>query len=111
NQASSRKIDAALGATPAALLAGSADVARDFELKAQASSEGLDWVQATPRRKDGSIQTLRIGFRNHALAAFEIIDAFGQTSRLDFKDFAANVALAADRFKFTLPKGADLIEQ
>lgn len=55
NQVSSRRMNEALGATPAALLAGG-DLSKDFELKALPSTQGMDWVQATPRQRDGSIR-------------------------------------------------------
>ncbi len=110
NQASSRRIDQALGATPAALLAG-ASLEPDFALSPLPSLQGVDWVLATPRVKDGAFQALRVGFRGPALVAVEITDSFGQRSRLDFGAFAANATLAAERFRFTPPAGADLIEQ
>lgn len=110
NQASSRRLSDALGATPAALLAG-ANIERDFTLKAQAAEGGIDWVQAVPRQADSSIQSLRLGFRGRELAAMEIVDGFGQRSRLDFSAVQANVALPPERFQFKLPAGADLIEQ
>lgn len=110
NQASSRKLADALGATPAALLAG-ANVERDFALKAQPSEAGLDWVQASPKQAESTIQSLKLGFRGKELAAMEIIDGFGQRSRLDFSAVQANVPVAAERFQFKLPAGADLIEQ
>ena len=42
---------------------------------------------------------------------FEIIDAFGQRSLLQFKQFAAGVTIAPEAFTFTPPPGADVIEQ
>jgi outer membrane lipoprotein carrier protein len=110
NQASSRKLADALGATPAALLAGS-NLERDFMLKAQPSEGGLDWVQALPKQAESTIQSLRVGFKGKEFAAMEIIDGFGQHSRLDFSAVQANVALPAEHFQFKLPAGADLIEQ
>jgi outer membrane lipoprotein carrier protein len=110
NQASSRKLADALGATPAALLAG-ANLERDFTLKAQPSEAGLDWVQAAPKQAESTIQSLKLAFRGKELAAMEIVDGFGQRSRLDFSAVQANVPVAADRFQFKLPAGADLIEQ
>lgn len=109
-QASSRRIDQALGATPAALLAGAA-LERDFELKALPDSQGLSWVQATPRQNDASLQSLRVGFKGKDLAAIELVDGFGQRSLLQFSGVQSNVGLAAERFRFVLPAGADLIEQ
>lgn len=110
NQASSRKLTDALGATPAALLAGS-NLERDFTLKALPAEAGLDWVQASPKQAESTIQSLKLGFKGRELAAMEIIDGFGQRSRLDFSAVQANVAVPAERFQFKLPAGADLIEQ
>ncbi|MFT7772629.1 outer membrane lipoprotein chaperone LolA [Roseateles sp.] len=110
NQASSRKLADALGATPAALLAGT-NLERDFALKALPAEAGLDWVQASPKQAESTIQSLKLGFKGRELAAMEIVDGFGQRSRLDFSVVQANVAVPAERFQFKLPAGADLIEQ
>ncbi len=110
NQASSRKMDKALGATPAALLAGT-NLDRDFTLKALPSEGGVDWVQAIPKQSDGGLQSLKIGFRGKELDAIDVIDGFGQRSLLQFSAVNTNVPIAADKFKFVLPSGADLIEQ
>lgn len=110
NQASSRKLADALGATPAALLAGT-NLERDFTLKALPAEAGQDWVQAVPKQAESTIQSLKLGFKGKELAAMEIVDGFGQRSRLDFSAVQANVAVAAERFQFKLPAGADLIEQ
>jgi outer membrane lipoprotein carrier protein len=110
NQVSVRKLNQALGATPAALLAG-ASLEQEFELAAQPSKDGIDWVQATPRQKDGAFQSMRIGFRGKDVAAVEILDSFGQRSVLQFSQYAANVALPEASFRFVPPAGADVIEQ
>lgn len=110
NQVSVRKLGAALGATPAALLAGAA-IDKEFELAAQPSKDGIDWVLATPRQQDGAFQSMRVGFRGKALAAVEILDNFGQRSVLQFSQYAANVALPPQSFRFVPPPGADVIEQ
>ena len=111
-QVTVRAMDQALGATPAALLAG-ANVEKDFELKAQPSVQGLDWVQATPRIKGeaASFQSLRVGFKGKALSAIELVDNFGQRSLLTFGDVATNVAPPADAFRFTPPKGVEVLRQ
>jgi outer membrane lipoprotein carrier protein len=110
NQASSRRIEQALGATPAALLAG-ASLEPEFALSPQPSRDGIDWALATPRAKDGPFQSMRVGFRGRTLAMVEITDSFGQRSRLDFSGFAANTVVAPERLRFTPPAGADVIEQ
>jgi len=110
NQASSRKFSSALGATPAALLAGGS-LDKDFDLVAVPANDGLDWVQANPKLKDGSFKSVRVGFRGKDLAAVEIVDAFDQRSLLQFSQFTAGVSFAPDAFRFTPPAGADVIEQ
>jgi len=110
NQASSRKFSSALGATPAALLAGGS-LDKDFDLVAVPAKDGLDWVQANPKLKDGSFKSVRVGFRGKDLAAVEIIDAFDQRSLLQFSQFTPGVSFAPDAFRFTPPPGADVIEQ
>ena len=110
NQASSRKFTQALGATPAALLAGG-NLEKDFELSALPAQDGIEWAAAKPRAKEGAFDTLKVGFRGKELAAVEIVDSFGQRSYLQFSQFRPNAATAAETFKFIAPKGADVIEQ
>jgi outer membrane lipoprotein carrier protein len=111
-QVTVRPMSQALGVTPVALLAGNA-LERDFELKALPAADGLEWVQAVPRKKDESIgfASLRVGFRGATLAAIELVDSFGQRSRLTFADVQTNVALSADAFRFTPPKGVEVLTQ
>jgi outer membrane lipoprotein carrier protein len=110
NQVSSRKLGQALGATPAALLAGGS-IEADFDLANLPPRDGLDWAEAKPKAKDAPFQSLRVGFKGGALAALEIVDSFGQKSLLQFGAFAANAPVAADAFRFKVPPGADVIEQ
>jgi outer membrane lipoprotein carrier protein len=110
NQVSSRKFSAALGATPAALLAGGS-LDTDFDLSNMPAHDGLDWAEAKPKTKDGAFQSVRVGFRGKDLAALEIIDSFGQKSLLTFSTFASNASVSADAFHFTAPAGADVVEQ
>ncbi|HEY4957516.1 MAG TPA: outer membrane lipoprotein chaperone LolA [Caldimonas sp.] len=110
NQVSSRRLTQALGATPAALLAGGS-LERDFDLSNLPPHDGLEWAEAKPKAKEGAFQSVRVGFKGKDLAALEIIDSFGQTSLLQFNGFAANTPISAEAFHFTVPAGADVIEQ
>jgi len=111
-QATVRAMDKALGATPAALLAG-ASPDKDFELSPLPATQGLEWVQATPRDKEAlaNLQSLRVGFRGNTLAAIELVDGFGQRSLLTFTALVINVALAADTFRFVPPPGVEVLTQ
>jgi len=110
NQVSARRITEALGATPAAILAGG-DIERSFTLSPLPARDGVEWVEATPRASDGAFQSVRVGFRGKDLAAIEIVDGFGQQSLLQFSQWEPNAAIAAGTFRFTPPPGADVIDQ
>lgn len=110
NQVVSRRQSTALAATPAALLAG-AQLERDFTLSNEPTRDGVEWIKAVPRQADGGFESLRIGFRNGELTSVEILDNLGQRSVLQFRSVKLNVSLPADRMVFTVPKGADVIQQ
>ncbi len=110
NQASSRAMGKALGATPAALLAGQS-LDSDFLLSDAPAADGLEWAVAVPKAKDGAFQSMRVGFKGGQLAAVEILDSFGQKSLLRFAGFTPNATIAPERFRFVPPAGADVIEQ
>ena len=114
NQVTARKQAQALGSTPAALIASASNMAAlqaDFTLAPVPDSEGLEWVQATPKAKDSSLQHVRVGFKGADLAALDILDSFGQLSSMRFATLQANVALDANSFAFKPPAGTDLIRQ
>jgi outer membrane lipoprotein carrier protein len=103
-----------LGSTPAAIIASSADLAslqKDFNLQAAPDRDGLQWVAATPKAREGQLQSVRVGFRGPELAALEILDSFGQRSVLTFANFQLNAGVAADAFQFKPPQGADVVRQ
>ncbi len=119
NQVTTRKQAAALGSTPAALIASAADVQAlqaDFVMVDAPDKEGLQWVTASPKSKEGQLQSVRVGFRlsgaeTSTLEVLEILDSFGQRSVLTFKQFQANPALPEKTFEFKAPPGVDVLKQ
>lgn len=114
NQVTARRQTQVLGATPAALIASSPDLAtlrRDFDLQPMPDRDGLQWVQATPKVKEGQLTHVRIGFRGADLAALDILDSFGQRSVMTFQRMELNAAVSPDAFRFKPPQGADVVKQ
>lgn len=122
NQVTARPQASALGSTPAALIASAPDLQAlqaDYQLANAPEREGLQWVLATPRARDGQVQSVRVGLREveqggrktAALAALEIVDSFGQRSLLTFSNVQLNVSLPPETFRFKPPAGADVIRQ
>lgn len=109
NQVIVRQLDAALGATPAALLAGDNALEKNFDLKEGGTVDGIEWVDAQPKSQDSGFQHLRIGFVGDALRAMELTDSFGQVTTIAFEKFERNPQLPASLFRFTPPAGADIL--
>lgn len=109
NQVTVRTLEKMLGSSPAALLAGSTEVGKAFELKDAGRQDELEWVEATPREKDGSFEFVLLGFRGDQLAEMELHDSFGQTTVIEFLRIERNPKLNPRSFKFVVPPGADVV--
>lgn len=109
NQVTERRLDRALGSSPAALLAGSNEIDKAYTLNSIGNQEGLDWLEAIPKTKDTPFERIRLGFGKDGLDAMELRDAFGQVTVIKFADVERNIKLAPEVFTFATPRGADVI--
>ncbi|WP_374350929.1 outer membrane lipoprotein chaperone LolA [Chitinimonas sp.] len=109
-QVTVKKQDQALGDSPAALLAGSNELDKRYQLANQPSSDGIDWVEATPKNRDSGFDKVRIGFKDAKPVAMELRDNFGQQTHIRFSKFVQNPKLDPASFNFTPPKGADVVQ-
>ena len=112
NQVTARNQKAALGSTPAALVAAGGNLsslAAAFDLKAAPDADGLQWVDARPKASDGQLRRVRVGLRGKQLAVLDIEDGLGQRSVITFADWQSGPGLNPSDFRFTPPPGADVI--
>lgn len=110
NQVTVRRLDLAIGSSPAALLAGDSDIEQNFELRDTGSLAGTEWLEAKPKTRDSTFEWVRLGFTlDGVLKSMELHDNFGQTTVLTFSRLERNPRLAPDLFKFTPPAGSDVI--
>jgi outer membrane lipoprotein carrier protein len=109
-QVTVRKVGDAISATPAAILFGSNDLDTAFTLKEAGAVDGLDWLEATPRSRESGFDRIRIGFRGGLPESMEVLDAFGQTTRFAFRSIERNPVLDPALFRFTAPKGVDVVQ-
>ncbi|MBN9127930.1 MAG: outer membrane lipoprotein chaperone LolA [Nitrosospira sp.] len=110
NQVTVRRLDLAIGSSPAALLAGDSDIEQNFELRDTGSLAGTEWLEAKSKTRDSTFEWVRLGFTpDGVLKSMELHDNFGQTTVLTFSRLERNPRLAPDLFKFTPPAGSDVI--
>jgi len=110
NQVTVKRIDQAISSTPAALLAGKDDITALFTLRDAGAADGLNWVEATPKAQDTGFDKVRLGLQGRTLAAMELFDSLGGHTLLRFSDLKSNAPVSADSFRFSPPKGADVLE-
>jgi len=111
-QVTVRAYEEALGNTPAALLAGGAEISEEFEVSDLGEVNGpLHWVRMVPKAEDVGFEDIRIGFEDGRLRVMELVDGLGQTTRITMTDGAENPAIPDARFRFTPPDGVDVIDE
>ncbi len=109
NQVTVKRLARAIGSTPAALLAGAADIAEAFLLEDLGARDGLEWLEAKPRNRDSGFERIRLGLGVGGVEAMELVDPFGQTTLLRFTNIQRNPKLDPGAFRFVPPKGADVL--
>lgn len=110
NQVTVKKLDAALGGSPAALLAGSNEIEKEFALTNIADRDGLEWMQAVPKSPESTFEKVLMAFNAKSeLVLMELHDAFGNRTVLRFSDLKNNPSLPLKLFQFVPPKDADVL--
>ncbi|MGB4912348.1 MAG: outer membrane lipoprotein chaperone LolA [Candidatus Dechloromonas phosphoritropha] len=104
-----RQAGQAISGSPAALLAGSNELEKNFTLTEAGTANEMNWVEATPKAGDSGFEKVRLGFAGKDLRAMELYDSFGQTTHIRFTNLERNPALPATTFQFTPPAGVDIV--
>jgi outer membrane lipoprotein carrier protein len=110
NQVTVRQVDQAIGASPAAILFGSGNLEQAFDVTLLPDRDGLQWLRAKPRTGDAGFAQVDIGMKDISPARIELLDAFGQTTRVELSNIQPNPALPPAAFQFTPPPGADVVK-
>lgn len=109
NQVTIRKVDQAIGASPAAILFGSGALEKAFDVTRLADRDGFMWLRAKPRAGEAGFVHVDIGMKDGLPHRVVLLDAFGQTTRVDLTGIVKNASLKPDAFQFTPPKGVDTV--
>ena len=108
-QVTVRPVGEAVGSSPAQILFGSGSLDQSFNVAALPSKDGAEWLRATPKSPDAGFSRVDIGFKDGLPLRLELLDAFGQTTQVNFADMVRNPQISADNFNFTAPKGVDVV--
>jgi len=110
-QATIKKLDVRLNQTPALLLSGDVSkISQSFDITSKEQGEVMDFT-LKPKTKDTLFDSLRVSFRKGLINDMQLIDSVGQRTNILFNGVKANQAVPDSRFKFDIPKGADVIKE
>jgi outer membrane lipoprotein carrier protein len=97
--------------SPLAALIDPARLDRDYVVTEAGTSGGLEWLSVKPRKADGAgFESARLGFGDSGLEQMTFTDALGQKSVIRFGKWQRNPAFGGSTFKFSPPKGVDVID-
>ena len=108
-QVTVRRIDAALGNTPALLLTHGGKLGEVFLTTALGDEGDLEWVELVPRSPDATFTWIRVGSDTRQIRVLRMADSFGQITELRFSDAQVNAELDNALFQFSVPDGVDVI--
>ena len=98
--------------SPLAALVDRSKLDTQFNVAEGGQSAGMQWLTLTPKSKAGaSFDNARLGFNQRGLARIVITDGLGQRTEMNFGTWKRNARLPASSFRFSPPKGVDVIGQ
>jgi len=109
-QVTVKRLNLALGQTPALLLTTRQPLEKSFFIKELGSKDGLAWLELKPRRADATFTSMRLALDSQALRIMELTDSFGQRTEIRFSAIEKNPRIAPSRFVFSPPAGTDVIK-
>lgn len=98
--------------SPLAALIDPSRLDRDYVVTDAGKADGKQWLTLKPKKVDAgnsAFESARLGFDSNGLASMQVIDALGQKTVIAFSGWKRNPSLADDTFRFTPPKGVDVI--
>jgi len=108
-QVTVRALSKSIGSSPAALLAGGAEIDKTFKLINAVGKDTLEWVNAIPKDKESGFERILMGFNGNKIQQMSLVDSFGHTTKIVFTQVEVNPVLEEKNFLFKPPKGVDVV--
>jgi len=106
-----RNIGDSLGESPAAILGGKVKIDEHYVIIDMGETEGINWMELTPRNIDSLYNSIRLGFEKNELKKMLLFDNLGQKNLITFLDSKRNTELNIELFDFKPPADCDVIDE
>ena len=96
--------------SPLSVLIDPTELERRYRVREAGAAGGLSWLSLAPKAgEDAPFKQAKLGFGAAGLARMELFDALGQRTVIAFSPWQRNPRFAPGTFRFTPPKGADVV--
>jgi len=95
--------------SPLTVLTDLSQLDRDFTTSEQGEHDGLIWLRMKSKDKEPQFEYADLGFDTTGLTRMAFKDTLGNTTEIQFSHWQRNAAMPADKFRFSPPKGVDVI--
>ena len=96
---------------PALILNGQVDKLKQrFTITTETLANEQNLFVLTPKSSDSNFSRIRLLFNDDYIGELLLEDNLGQRTLMQFSNVEINPSVEADLFKFTVPQGADVIE-
>lgn len=95
--------------SPLTVLTDLSQLDKDFTTSEQGERDGLIWLRLKSKDKEPQFAYADLGFDAAGLARMQFEDTLGDKTEIRFSDWKRNPALPGDAFRFTPPKGVDIV--
>lgn len=110
NQVTVRRVKGAIPQSPASVLFGMDSYTKDWHAAKPQIKDGITWVSLTPKKKEVAIQSVSFGFKDGSLERMTYQGSMGEKTELHFNGIQTGINPDPSVFKFSIPKGADVVE-
>ncbi|TXD97447.1 outer membrane lipoprotein chaperone LolA [Psychrobacter frigidicola] len=109
-QATKQSVDSQVGNTPALLLSGDpSKIDKNFKVTQPYATK--NYYVLYPKSSNASFKNLSLSFSGGKPVMMVLNDNLGQTTSINFSGIKLNPTINSNQFKFTPPKGVDVINQ
>lgn len=95
--------------SPLTVLTDLSQLDGQFKTAEGGERDGLTWLRLTSKAKEPEFEYAELGFDGASLQRMRFKDQLGNTTEIRFSDWKRNPSLSPATFKFTPPKGVDVI--
>lgn len=95
--------------SPLTVLTDLSQLDHDFSTSEHGEHDGQLWLRLKSKEKEPQFEYADLGFDSSGLASMVFKDTFDNTTQIRFSGWQRNPKLGADLFKFTPPKGVDIV--